>query len=123
MKLFWKTREYSEQLALFLSETARADSSQHTLRAEVQGNDFIFYLDNKRIGRLQDNRSSKGSVGLLVEYVLSVLFDKFWVSGPGIPSGAHGTAAVESWGRTKSSFSIRSKDLKLNVWCKLLHDI
>ncbi|MBM3240407.1 hypothetical protein FJZ31_29340 [Candidatus Poribacteria bacterium] len=71
----------------------------YTLRAEVQGDDFIFYVDNKRIGHLKDNRLSKGSVGLLVEDVLSVLFDDFRVVGPGIPSGGHGTTAVEPQGK------------------------
>ncbi|MBM3239755.1 hypothetical protein FJZ31_26015 [Candidatus Poribacteria bacterium] len=71
----------------------------YTLRTEVQGNNFIFYVDNKHIGTLQDHLSSKGSVGLLVEDALSVLFDNFWVSGPDIPSGGHGTASIKSWGK------------------------
>ena len=71
----------------------------YTLRVEVQGNNFIFYVDNKHIGNFQDNRSSEGSVGLLVEDALSVLFDNFWVSGPDIPSGGHGTAFIESRGK------------------------
>jgi hypothetical protein len=78
------------------------------MRAELRGNDLSFYVNDELIGKLEDGRSSSGSVGLAVQDTLEVLFDDFTITGPGIESG---TAAVEGktglptlWGKIKKGW-------------------
>jgi len=54
-------------------------------RAELQGDDISFFLDDKLVGQINDKVSISGAVGLGVEDALSVLFDDFSVTGPDIP--------------------------------------
>ncbi|MBI1924365.1 hypothetical protein HYR99_08955 [Candidatus Poribacteria bacterium] len=95
---------------VLLSVSRKIELEQwYVLRAELQGDEMAFYVNGEWIGRLKDQRSPRGAVGLLVEDALLVLFDDFWVTGAGIPNGGHGMAAVEAkgklattWGRRKS---------------------
>lgn len=77
----------------------------YLLRAELQGEEMVFYVDGERIGQLKDQRSLKGAVGLLVEDALAVLYDDFRVSGAEIPNGGHGTVtAIKSAGKIATTW-------------------
>jgi len=76
------------------------------VHAELQGDEFRFYVDNKQVGHLRDNRSPAGSVGLAVEDTMGVLFDDFVVTGPAIPAGGHGTTAVDPKGKLATRWAI-----------------
>ena len=57
----------------------------YRVRAQLQGGQMSFFVDDQLIGAIADNRSTTGAVGLAVQDALSVLFDDFSITGPGIP--------------------------------------
>jgi len=60
----------------------------YRVRAELQGENMAFFLDDKPMGEIIDKRSASGSVGLAVQDALSVLFDDFTVTGPKVQNDA-----------------------------------
>lgn len=54
----------------------------YLVRAELQGDNLSFYLNNNLVGKLVDKDSASGAVGLGVQDALEVLFDDFTVIGP-----------------------------------------
>ncbi len=67
----------------------------YQVRAELQGENMSFFVDDKLIGKLTDRRSASGSVGLAVQDTLKVLFDDFSVTGPGVDPGTAGIKREE----------------------------
>ena len=78
----------------------------YNVRAELQGDEFRFYVDDEQIGQFRDNRSPAGGVGLAVEDTMHTLFDDFAVTGPTIPAGGHGTTAVDPKGKLATRWAI-----------------
>jgi hypothetical protein len=56
------------------------------VRAELQDNEFRFFVNDQQIGALRDSRSPSGAVGIAVEDTMEVQFDDFAVTGPEIPA-------------------------------------
>jgi hypothetical protein len=52
----------------------------YRVRAELQGDNMSFFLDDKLIGRITDQRSGSGTIGLGVQDALEVLFDDLTVT-------------------------------------------
>jgi hypothetical protein len=57
----------------------------YLVRAELQGTNMSFFVDNQFIGTVTDDRSLSGAVGVAVQDTMETLFDDFTVTGPGIP--------------------------------------
>ena len=57
-------------------------------KAELQGENMLFYLDGELIGKVSDKRSLNGTVGIGVQDALSVLYDDFTITGPKIDDGS-----------------------------------
>lgn len=76
----------------------------YDVRAELQDDEFRFYVDNEPIGSFHDSRSPTGAVGIGVEDTMEVLFEDFVVTGPDIPEG--GTTAVEPAGKVATRWAI-----------------
>ena len=73
------------------------------MRAELDGENMSFYLDNKLIGKITDNRSASGSVGLAVQDALAVLYDDFIVTGPKVED--HGVTAVKTYVKVSTTWA------------------
>jgi hypothetical protein len=58
----------------------------YLVRAELQGTNMSFFVDDQFIGTVTDDRSLSGAVGVAVQDTMETLFDDFTVTGPGIPS-------------------------------------
>ena len=79
---------------MLLSESKPLELERwYLVRAELNGENMSFYLDNDLVGKIKDNRSISGSVGLAVQDALSVLYDDFTVTGPKVED--HGVASVK----------------------------
>jgi len=53
----------------------------YKMKAELDGENMSFYLDEKLVGKIKDDRSLSGPVGLAVQDALNVLFDDFSITG------------------------------------------
>ena len=82
----------------------------YLVKAELSGENMSFYLDNKLIGKITDNRSASGSVGLAVQDALVVLYDDFGVTGPNVE--AHGVTAVKTYGKVSTTWASLKSILK-----------
>ncbi|HGJ63811.1 TPA: hypothetical protein ENS27_00315 [bacterium] len=79
---------------MLLSETKPLElKNWYLVKAELNGENMSFYLDNELVGQIKDNRSLSGSVGLAVQDALAVYYDDFTVTGPNIDD--HGISAVK----------------------------
>lgn len=78
----------------------------YLVKAELQGENMSFYLDDELIGKVSDNRSLSGSVGLAVQDALSVLYDDFIITGPKIDDGSSAVKsnnkAITTWANLKA---------------------
>jgi hypothetical protein len=71
---------------MLLSQNAPLQLKQwYLVRAELQGSNMTFFVDNQLIGTVTDGRSLSGGVGVAVQDAMTALFDDFSVSGPNIP--------------------------------------
>ncbi len=75
----------SDQEMLLSQPAPLATQTWYSVRAELQGSNMTFYVDNQLIGTVTDDRSLSGAVGLAVQDTLQTLFDDFSVMGPDIP--------------------------------------
>jgi len=82
----------------------------YLVKAELNGENMSFYLDNKLIGKITDDRSASGSVGLAVQDALVVLYDDFGVTGPNVE--AHGVTAVKTYGKVSTTWASLKSMLK-----------
>ena len=72
---------------MLLSQDAPLElKTWYLVRAELQGTNMSFFVDNQFIGTVTDDRSSSGAVGVAVQDTMETLFDDFTVTGPDIPS-------------------------------------
>jgi len=78
----------------------------YLVKAELQGENMFFYLDGELIGKLSDNRSPSGLVGLGVQDALSVLYDDFIITGPKIEDGSSAVnthnKVITTWANLKA---------------------
>jgi len=74
----------------------------YLVKAELQGEDMLFYLDGELIGKVSDKRSLMGTVGLGVQDALSVLYDDFTITGPKIDDGS---SAVKTHNRVMTTWA------------------
>lgn len=72
---------------LFSKEEPINLETWYELRAELNENKMAFFLDNKLIAEIEDNKLAFGAVGLGVQDALSVLFDDFSLSSPELENG------------------------------------
>jgi len=82
----------------------------YLVRAELNGENMSFYLDNELIGKITDNRSTSGSVGLAVQDALAVQYDDFTVTGPKVEG--HGVTAVKTYGKVSTTWASPKSMLK-----------
>ena len=85
----------------------------YRVRAELQGDNLAFFLDDELIGQITDQRSASGSLGLAVQDALSVLFDDFTVTGPKVQNPAlslsfAGSRLTLSWPATLAGGTIQT---------------
>jgi hypothetical protein len=72
---------------ILLSKDAPLEFKQwHQVRAELQGEQMTFFVDDQLIGTVTDNKSLSGAVGLAVQDTAETDFDNFSVTGPSVPS-------------------------------------
>ncbi len=72
---------------MLLSKAAPLELKRwYILRAELSGTNMSFYVDDKFMGTLADDRSLSGAVGVAVQDTMQTLFDDFAVTGPNIPN-------------------------------------
>jgi hypothetical protein len=72
---------------MLLSQDASLElKTWYLVRAELQGTNMSFFVDDQLIGTVTDDRSLSGAVGVAVQDTMQTLFDDFTVSGPTIPS-------------------------------------
>lgn len=72
---------------MLLSKAAPLELKRwYVLRAELSGTNMSFYVDDKFMGTLTDDRSLSGAVGVAVQDTMPTLFDDFFVTGPDIPN-------------------------------------
>jgi hypothetical protein len=72
---------------MLLSQDAPLElKTWYLVRAELQGTNMSFFVDNQFIGTVTDDRSLSGAVGVAVQDTMETLFDDFTVTGPDIPS-------------------------------------
>jgi hypothetical protein len=57
----------------------------YQVRAELQGDQMSFFVEDQLIGTILDTRTSSGAVGVAVQDAERVWFDDFTVTGPNIP--------------------------------------
>jgi len=57
----------------------------YLVRAELQGTNLAFFVDDQLIGTVTDDRSLSGAVGVAVQDTLQTMFEDFTVTGPNIP--------------------------------------
>lgn len=57
----------------------------YLVRAELQGANMSFFVDDQLIGTVTDDRSLAGAVGLGVQDTMQTMFQDFTVTGPNIP--------------------------------------
>lgn len=74
----------------------------YLVKADLQGENMSFYLDDELIGKISDKRSLSGSVGLAVQDVLSVLFDDFTITGPKVNEGS---TAVKAYNKIPTAWA------------------
>jgi hypothetical protein len=58
----------------------------YQVRAELQGDQMNFFVDDQLIGTVVDDRSPGGATGVAVQDTMETLFDNFTVTGSNIPS-------------------------------------
>jgi hypothetical protein len=72
---------------MLLSQDAPLElKTWYLVRAELQGTNMSFFVDDRLIGTVTDDRELSGAVGVAVQDTMQTLFDDFTVTGPGIPS-------------------------------------
>ncbi len=57
----------------------------YLVRAELQGPNLAFFVDDQLVGTVTDDRSLAGAVGVGVQDTLQTMFQDFSVTGPDIP--------------------------------------
>jgi len=81
----------------------------YLVKAELQGENMLFYLDGELIGKVSDKRSLKGTIGIGVQDALIVLYDDFTITGPKIEDGSSAVKThnkvLTTWANLKSVIS------------------
>jgi hypothetical protein len=72
---------------MLLSQIAPLELQKwYLVRAELQGTNMSFFVDDQLIGTVTDDRSLSGAVGVAVQDTMEAMFDGFTVTGPDIPN-------------------------------------
>lgn len=91
---------------LFSKEESIDLETWYELKAELNENKMAFFLDNKLLVEIQDDKLTSGAVGLGVQDALSVLFDDFSVSSSEIGNG---------WATVQKNFKLFYKWSRLKI--------
>jgi hypothetical protein len=98
---------------MLLSQDAPLElQTWYLVRAELQGTNMSFFVDDQLIGTVRDDRSLSGAVGVAVQDTMQTLFEDFSVTGPDIPSNrlelSIGQKITLSWPSSLTNYVLKT---------------